>query len=122
MAAIGSLLFCVDCGDLLPPSKGSKKNILICECCGRENQDRPAPTIESRTQPRDFPSALRQKLQSSVKALDRNMVHDEATTEARCEKCGRTEVKYTELQLRGADEGSTIVYRCPCGHSWQENN
>jgi hypothetical protein len=38
MAAIGSLLFCVDCGDLLPPSKGSKKNILICECCGRENQ------------------------------------------------------------------------------------
>lgn len=38
MAAIGSLVFCTDCGNLLPASKGSSKNILQCECCGAENQ------------------------------------------------------------------------------------
>jgi len=38
MAAIGSLIFCTDCGNLLPASKGSEKNILHCECCGAENK------------------------------------------------------------------------------------
>lgn len=38
MASIGSLVFCTDCGNLLPSSKGSQKNILQCECCGAENQ------------------------------------------------------------------------------------
>lgn len=40
MAAIGSLIFCTDCGNLLPPSKGSEKNILHCDCCGAENRGR----------------------------------------------------------------------------------
>lgn len=38
MATIGSLVFCTVCGNLLPASKGSVKNILHCECCGAENQ------------------------------------------------------------------------------------
>lgn len=38
MAAIGSLVFCSDCGNLLPSTKGSEKNILSCECCGAENR------------------------------------------------------------------------------------
>ncbi|KAI1766232.1 hypothetical protein GGR53DRAFT_224394 [Hypoxylon sp. FL1150] len=38
MAAIGSLVFCTDCGNLLPVSKGNVKNILHCECCGADNR------------------------------------------------------------------------------------
>lgn len=38
MAAIGSLIFCTDCGNLLPASMGSEKNILHCDCCGAENR------------------------------------------------------------------------------------
>ena len=38
MAAIGSLIFCTACGNLLPASRGSDKNILKCDCCGSENQ------------------------------------------------------------------------------------
>ena len=38
MAAIGSLIFCTDCGNLLPASKGTEKNILHCDCCGAENR------------------------------------------------------------------------------------
>jgi hypothetical protein len=38
MSAIGSLVFCTDCGNLLEPSKGTKDSILKCECCGTENE------------------------------------------------------------------------------------
>lgn len=38
MAAIGSLVFCTDCGDLLEGSSGDKKAILICAVCGTENK------------------------------------------------------------------------------------
>lgn len=38
MSAIGTLVFCVDCGNLLPASMGSEKNKLICDCCGAENK------------------------------------------------------------------------------------
>lgn len=40
-----------------------------------------------------------------------------------CEKCGCEEVRYYTMQLRGADEGSTVFYTCPqCGHRWNTNN
>jgi len=38
MAAIGSLVFCTDCGNLLPATKGTEKNSLNCECCGAWNK------------------------------------------------------------------------------------
>lgn len=38
MAAIGSLVFCTDCGDLLEGTSGDKKAILICAVCGTENK------------------------------------------------------------------------------------
>lgn len=40
----------------------------------------------------------------------------EATIRQTCEKCGREEVRYYTLQLRSADEGSTVFYTCECGH------
>lgn len=38
MSAIGSLVFCTPCGNLLPASKGDEKNILTCEACGAQNK------------------------------------------------------------------------------------
>lgn len=38
MAAIGSLVFCTDCGNLLPATQGSEKNSLQCECCDAWNK------------------------------------------------------------------------------------
>ena len=37
MSAIGSLVFCTDCGNLLNGSSGDEKAILTCEVCCREN-------------------------------------------------------------------------------------
>lgn len=38
MSAIGSLVFCTDCGNLLESSTGNKNTILVCDCCGAENK------------------------------------------------------------------------------------
>jgi len=36
----------------------------------------------------------------------------------RCAECGREEVRYYTQQLRSADEGSTVLYECDCGHKY----
>ncbi|TDZ61185.1 DNA-directed RNA polymerase I subunit RPA12 [Colletotrichum trifolii] len=121
MSAIGTLVFCADCGNLLPASMGTVKNILVCDCCGAETKDTGSKTIVTQTKPSDFPSALRQKLQSNVQAVDKN-INTEATINETCPKCGREEVRFTAVQLRSADEGSTIFYTCDCGYKWTQNN
>ncbi|KYK59275.1 hypothetical protein DCS_00405 [Drechmeria coniospora] len=122
MAAVGSMVFCTDCGNLLPSTKGTEKNILQCECCGQWNKDTGSKTIVTKSKPSDFPSALRQKLHSSVQTVERHNIQTETSVFERCPSCGREEVKYTTVQLRGADEGSTVIYSCECGNSWNENN
>ncbi|KAG6004666.1 hypothetical protein E4U54_000505 [Claviceps lovelessii] len=122
MAAIGSLVFCTDCGNLLPATRGTEKNSLKCECCGAWNKDTGSKVILTKSKPSDFPSALRQKLQSTVQHVEKHKLQTGSTAQERCPNCGREEVKYTNVQLRGADEGSTLIYNCECGHSWQENN
>lgn len=121
MSAIGSLVFCTPCGNLLPASKGDEKNILTCEACGAQNKDAIFKEIVTQTKPSDFPSLLRQKL-STVQTVERHKIQTEATTSETCEKCGRTEVRFSAVQLRGADEGSTIFFTCDCGHKWSANN
>ncbi|KAJ9143963.1 hypothetical protein NKR19_g6625 [Coniochaeta hoffmannii] len=122
MAAIGSLIFCTDCGNLLPASKGSEKNILHCECCGAENKDHAAKTIVTRTKPSDFPSLLRQKL-STTQTVERHKIQtSNVDPNMDCPECGTIGIRYTEVQMRSADEGSTIIYNCQCGHKWSMNN
>ncbi|KAK5998654.1 DNA-directed RNA polymerase I subunit RPA12 [Cladobotryum mycophilum] len=122
MAAIGSLVFCTDCGNLLPASKGNDRNILKCECCGAENKDTGSTKIVTTSKASDFPSFLRQKLQSNVQTVERHNVKTDSKAQEQCPKCGGDEVTYTNVQLRSADEGSTIIYMCQCGNSWHENN
>ncbi|EPE06035.1 transcription factor s-ii [Ophiostoma piceae UAMH 11346] len=122
MASMGSLVFCNDCGNLLPMTKGSSRNLLVCRCCGAENRDAAsAKTILTESKPKDFPSPLRQKL-SSVQVVERHKVQGEATTTETCPKCARTEVRFSTAQTRGADEGSTVFFHCDCGYRWSLNN
>ncbi|OBS25631.1 hypothetical protein FPOA_06165 [Fusarium poae] len=38
-------------------------------------------------------------------------------------RCGAQEVRYIALQLRSADEGTTMFYFCKkCDHRWTEDN
>eukprot|EP00884_Botryococcus_braunii_P007480 jgi/Botrbrau1/16733/Bobra.0301s0004.2 len=46
-----------------------------------------------------------------------------ATVDEQCVKCGNEEVEFYTMQLRSADEGSTVFYECKkCGHKWSTNN
>ncbi|KAI0155011.1 hypothetical protein GGR57DRAFT_502196 [Xylariaceae sp. FL1272] len=76
----------------------------------------------TKSKPSDFPSLLRQKL-SIVQTVEKHKINTEAFTNETCEKCGNNEVKFSAVQLRSADEGSTIFYTCvKCGNKWNTNN
>ncbi|KAH6685737.1 DNA-directed RNA polymerase I subunit RPA12 [Plectosphaerella plurivora] len=122
MSAIGTLVFCIKCSNILPQSLAGKKAVLTCDCCGAENQDTGAKTTTTETKPSDFPSQLRQKLQSNVQTLEKHTIRTEARTTETCPKCGRLEVWFSQVQLRGADEGSTTFFNCECGFRWSANN
>ncbi|KAJ5042312.1 uncharacterized protein L3040_004864 [Drepanopeziza brunnea f. sp. 'multigermtubi'] len=121
MSAIGSLVFCTDCANMLDSSSGSMNSVLVCDYCGAHNKDTASKTIITSTQPSSFPSLLRQK-RSEIQQIERGDLQNEATIKVTCTECGRDEVRYTAVQLRSADEGSTIFYRCECGNKWNTNN
>ncbi|KAI5296837.1 hypothetical protein KEM56_005302, partial [Ascosphaera pollenicola] len=84
MAAIGSLIFCTSCGNLLRESSGDANAILTCELCGTQNRDIPARTITSSSKPSAFPSALRSK-RSAIQALTLEDRNTKATIQETCE-------------------------------------
>ena len=48
---------------------------------------------------------------------------EQATIKEKCPGCGNEEMNYHTLQLRSADEGTTVFYDCPkCGYKFSQNN
>jgi DNA-directed RNA polymerase I subunit RPA12 len=138
MAAIGSLLFCTTCGNLLESSTGDEKALLICDVCHSANHgkkseiqptkafhsfylDKPPPPIETRSKANAFPSLLRQK-HSTVQTLNADDMQTKAKIQETCAQCGRKEMYYYTKQLRSADEGSTVFHECVCGYKFTVNN
>ncbi|KAF1348610.1 hypothetical protein BDV97DRAFT_297265 [Delphinella strobiligena] len=122
MSAIGALVFCTDCGNLLDSSSGLQKTTLTCDVCGAKCKDTSAKTITTESKPDAFPSSLRDK-RSDVQTLTEEDMQTSAVIKQPCEKCGKEEVRYYTQQLRSADEGSTVFYTCEgCGHKWNTNN
>lgn len=74
-------------------------------------------TIVSESKPSDFPSALRAK-RSAVQTLTAEDKKTEALTQHTCARCGRKEMYFTTVQLRSADEGSTVFLTCVCGYKY----
>jgi len=123
MAAIGSLVFCTDCGNLLDSANGDDTVVLICDVCGAKCKDTSSKVITTSSKPSAFPSKLRDKLSGDVQAVDESVLNNEQHANEACEQCGEQEVTFHTLQLRGADEGSTVFYTCKsCGHKWNTNN
>lgn len=117
MSAIGSLVFCTDCGNLLDGSAGKQNAILTCQICGASCRDTSSKVVVTRSKPDAFPSPLRAK-RSEVQTITEDDMQTRAVVRQPCPKCGREEVRYYEQQLRSADEGSTIFYECKCGHKY----
>ncbi|KAL8699894.1 MAG: hypothetical protein Q9224_001214 [Gallowayella concinna] len=122
MTAIGSLVFCTDCGNLLDGASGDRKVMITCEVCGTKNKDTSSTTITTKSKPSAFPSALRAK-RSAVQTLTEEDTKTTATIQEACPQCGMQEVRFYTQQLRSADEGTTVFYSCDqCGNKWSTNN
>jgi DNA-directed RNA polymerase I subunit RPA12 len=138
MALVGTLLFCTDCGNLLdrrPP----ETRTITCDGCQRPNQsehDSFSPngfsqlsrsadnwpiSVTTTSIPDAFPSALRQK--RGFQTMNAEDAQTWPLTTHPCPSCDSQEMYFREIQLRSADEGSTILYRCPkCNYRYERRS
>ena len=77
--------------------------------------DTSAKLVTSKSKPSAFPSVLRSK-HSAIQTLNADELSTEAIIQKECPQCKRQEMFYHTKQLRSADEGSTVFYRCECGY------
>ena len=103
MSAIGTLLFCPDCGNLLDRSPGSTN--ITCDLCHALCEDTSSKTTVAKSNPKNLGTSSLRLKRSAVQTF----AADELTTEAKisqeCPECGRGEMWFYTLQLRSADEG-----------------
>ncbi|KAI5848370.1 transcription factor S-II-domain-containing protein [Tricharina praecox] len=119
MSKVGTLVFCADCGNLLDRSPGSDK--LTCEMCHSVTTDDATQSTTTQSTAAAFPSSLRLK-RSAVQTIAPEDLHTEAKISQVCPECSSPEMWFYTLQLRSADEGATVFYRCECGHRFNTNN
>ena len=77
--------------------------------------DTSSKSITTKSKPTAFPSALRSK-RSAVQTLTAEDLQTDAVIQQTCPECGREEMRFYTLQLRSADEGTTVFYTCECGY------
>lgn len=138
MALVGPLCFCTDCGNLLDRPTDPQQRQIACDLCATLNDsryiysfsnvfthdclDKWPPKQISQSQPGAFPSALQRRLRTHTQEVPQGL---EVGTNIRqaCPNCPSEEMVFTEAQLRGADEGTTIFFRClQCNYRYNSNN
>ncbi|EHK20679.1 uncharacterized protein TRIVIDRAFT_49675 [Trichoderma virens Gv29-8] len=105
-----AIQFCGPCGNTLDISPDS---IINCDCCGSMNKNELLAGIVTISSNSNFPSEIRQKRDTTQQLQCLAPADTWPKTEETCRKCGAREVRYTALQLRSADEGTTLFYYCP---------
>ncbi|PVH15383.1 uncharacterized protein CXQ87_003222 [Candidozyma duobushaemuli] len=114
MSVVGSLIFCVDCGNLLDSVSAAP----TLDCGKFANLK-----VVTKSSEDAFPSALRMKKSVVKTSLNSEELDEGATIKEKCVKCGHEEMQYHTLQLRSADEGATVFYTCTnCGYRFRTNN
>ncbi|KAI1162030.1 hypothetical protein F5B18DRAFT_409755 [Nemania serpens] len=109
-----AIQFCEDCGDTLPISV---RREVPCDCCDLILNKTTVTTSSA------FPSKLRSQLSliGSKQVISKLGKLGWPVINQPCEKCTAKETSYTTLQLRGADEGTTVIYYCrQCGHHYSD--
>ncbi|KAL8285672.1 hypothetical protein RB597_002642 [Gaeumannomyces tritici] len=131
-----AIQFCDDCGDTLPIT--ADRNVK-CDCCGKMNKSKAflpclTKTLDLCKRKGDghaegpVPSlyTVIPSLAGAGTGQEKTHSREEnhwPSIEQDCQFCDAKEIRYTTLQTRGADEGSTVFYFCPkCKQRYKENN
>ncbi|CCF58015.1 hypothetical protein KAFR_0D03670 [Kazachstania africana CBS 2517] len=125
MSVVGSLIFCLDCGNLLDNPSTVSGSEVTCSQCQANYPKSEFSNLKVVTQTAEdaFPSSLRSKKSVVKTSLKKNEVEDGAVIKEKCPKCGNDEMRYHTLQLRSADEGATVFYTCTaCNYKFRTNN
>lgn len=125
MSVVGSLIFCLDCGNLLDNPSTVQGDLMECSQCQATYPKKNFTNLEVVTTTADdaFPSALRSKKSAVKTTLKKGELKEGAVIKEKCPKCGNDEMHYHTLQLRSADEGATIFYTCTkCSYKFRTNN
>ena len=62
-------------------------------------------------------------MSNNADATEPGKAPEQATIKEKCPGCGNDEMNFHTLQLRSADEGTTVFYDCPkCGYRFSQNN
>ncbi|KAI5205899.1 hypothetical protein E4T38_04100 [Aureobasidium subglaciale] len=124
MSLVGALLFCNDCGGLLERCPASQANI-DCDVCGKRNQNKWPTSITTESASTAFPSRLRDA-RSEIQVLSAEDRETWAMTTTACPQCANPEMRFRDVQLRGADEGSKLCSGCKniryCSHAHQKDD
>ncbi|CCH60869.1 hypothetical protein TBLA_0D03700 [Henningerozyma blattae CBS 6284] len=125
MSVVGSLIFCLDCGNLLDNASTTMGSEIECSQCQAKYPKSKYKNLKVITSTSDdaFPSTLRSKRSVVKTSLKKDELKEGATIKEKCPKCGNEEMQYHTLQLRSADEGATVFYTCTgCGYKFRTNN
>ncbi|KAH3902831.1 DNA-directed RNA polymerase I core subunit RPA12 SCDLUD_000423 [Saccharomycodes ludwigii] len=127
MSVVGSLIFCVECGNLLDNSNNNSSSLDCSQCeASYPKSNFKNLKVITKTAQDAFPSKLHAKksvVKTSLKKNELNGSGSGAIIKEKCPQCGNDEMSYHTLQLRSADEGATVFYTCTsCGYRTRTNN
>ena len=106
------MLFCPTCGNILLLEKGSGSNRYFCKTC---------PYIFNINKKIERIETFDDKKIVDLVYGGKDAYKDAATTESICPKCGHNRALFKEIQIRSADEPTTIFYKCVnCGKEYKE--
>ena len=105
------MLFCPTCGNLLLIEKSANSFRYFCKTC---------PYVFNITQTIKSTTKFEHKEEDAILG-GKEAWANVAKTEAVCHFCEHTKAYFKEIQIRSADEPSTIFYKCcECGNEWKE--
>ncbi|KAF1809585.1 DNA-directed RNA polymerase I polypeptide [Eremomyces bilateralis CBS 781.70] len=114
-----TVLFCTSCGSILD-RHSPEKTTITCNVCHSLNKNNWPTSVTTKSKPDAFPSALLQKRSVVNQTMNLEDAQTWPSTSQSCPSCNNPTMWFKDVQLRSADEGTTIFYHCPrCNHRYE---
>ncbi len=115
--------FCEECGTILDlPERGDLITCIQCHFQLKVSDYRTKEVVSEKAF-QEKKAWLVEYQQKKAGTHTSRMEDHRSKVMQTCPECEHNEMYFFTLQLRGADEGSTVFYECvKCGHQIRQNN